>query len=88
LFGAPYTSYLTLTFLVFVLVSMGFSETGRWVLASLLVLIPLLIGGWFAAREGIAAAAKEREGYTGNLPVLANRPAIDQGRAPAGNSTP
>lgn len=77
LFGAPFTSYLTLVFLLFVMVSMGFSETGRWVLASLVVLIPLLVAGWFAARKGIHAAAQERSGYTGHFPVVAERPAID-----------
>lgn len=53
LFGAPFTSYLTLCFLAFVLVTMGFSETGRWVLASVLVLVPLLVIGWFASRKRI-----------------------------------
>ncbi|BCW46557.1 L-asparagine permease [Arthrobacter sp. StoSoilB5] len=53
LFGAPFTSYLTLGFLAFVLITMGFSETGRWVLASLLVLAPLLVGGWYAHRGRI-----------------------------------
>jgi L-asparagine permease len=77
LFGAPFTSYLTLAFLLFVLVSMGFSETGRWVLASLVVLIPLLIGGWYAFRGRIAQAAREREGHTGMFPVVAERPALD-----------
>nr|WP_246540555.1 amino acid permease [Microbacterium flavum] len=70
LFGAPFTSYLTLAFLAFVLVTMGFSETGRWVLASSIILVPLLIGGWFAYRPRILQAAKEREGYTGTLPVI------------------
>jgi L-asparagine permease len=80
LFGAPYTSYLTLAFLVFVLVSMGFSETGRWVLASLIVLIPALVGGWYAARKRIYLAAQERAAYTGPFPVVAERPAIDAAR--------
>lgn len=70
LFGAPFTSYLTLAFLAFVLVTMGFSETGRWVLASTVVLVPLLIIGWFAYRPRIQQAARKREGYTGTLPVL------------------
>ena len=74
LFGAPFTAWLTLAFLAFVLASMGFSETGRWVLASLLIVIPLLIAGWFAARKGIYAAARERQGHTGSFPVVANRP--------------
>ncbi|WP_284755380.1 amino acid permease [Arthrobacter sp. efr-133-R2A-120] len=80
LFGAPFTSYLTLAFLLFVLVTMGFSDTGRWVLASLVVLVPALVGGWFAARKGIYRAALERSGYTGPFPVVAERPAIDAAR--------
>jgi L-asparagine permease len=76
LWGAPFTGYLTLAFLLFVLVTMGFSETGRWVLLSLVVLIPLLIAGWFAARPTIMAAASQREGITGIAPVLAPRPRV------------
>jgi len=70
LFGSPFTSWLTLAFLAFVLVTMGFSETGRWVLLASLLLIPILIGGWYALRGRIAEAAREREGYTGSHPVL------------------
>ncbi|MGP9694400.1 amino acid permease [Brachybacterium sp. AOP25-B2-12] len=81
LFGAPFTSYLTLTFLAFVLVTMGFSETGRWVLASLVVLIPALVIGWFAARRRILEVAREREGYTGAHPVVPERPATEALRA-------
>ena len=57
LFGAPFTSYLTLAFLAFVLVTMGFSETGRWVLLASLALIPLLGLGWYATRRRRAEAA-------------------------------
>ena len=53
LFGAPFTSYLTLAFLAFVVVTMGFSETGRWVLASSVVLAPLLVIGSYAYRPRI-----------------------------------
>ncbi|OZB82789.1 MAG: L-asparagine permease [Microbacterium sp. 13-71-7] len=77
MFGAPYTGYLTLAFLVFVLVTMGFTETGRWVLLSLVVIIPALIVGWFGARSRILAAAREREGYTGMHPVLPHRQATE-----------
>ncbi len=66
LFGAPYTSYLTLGFLAFVLVTMGFSETGRWVLASLLILIPVLILGWFACRKRILETALPLREDTGD----------------------
>jgi L-asparagine permease len=81
LFGAPFTSYLTLGFLAFVLVTMGFSETGRWVLASVVVLVPLLVAGWFGSRKRILAAAEERRGHTGVFPVIAERPA-QAGRRP------
>lgn len=80
LIGAPFTSYLTLVFLLFVLVTMGFSDTGRWVLASLVVLVPALVGGWFAARKSIYRVAEERAGYTGAYPVVAERPAINAAR--------
>jgi L-asparagine permease len=71
LFGAPFTAYLTLAFLVFVLVSQGFSEDGRWTLSLLVIIIPLLILGWFLQRRRIMEAAAIREGYTGASPVLA-----------------
>jgi len=77
MFGAPYTGYLTLAFLVFVLVTMGFTETGRWVLLSLVVIIPALIVGWFASRRRIIAAAEEREGFTGMHSVLPHRQATE-----------
>jgi L-asparagine permease len=71
--GAPVTSWLTLAFLLLVLVTLGFTDTGRWVLASLIILIPLLILGWFLQRKRILEAARLREGYTGTNPVLAKR---------------
>ena len=82
LFGAPYTGYLSLAFLLFVLVTMGFSETGRWVLCSLVVLAPALVIGWYAARGRIAEAARAREGFTGVLPVVAGRQASEAIRRP------
>ncbi|MBP3976077.1 amino acid permease [Microbacterium sp. BLY] len=61
LFGAPYTSYLTLVFLASVIVLMAFDyPTGTWTVASLGVLIPALIGGWFLARGRIAELAAQR----------------------------
>lgn len=61
LFGAPYTSYLTLAFLASVVVLMAFDyPTGTWTVASLGVLIPALIGGWFLARGRIAEIAAQR----------------------------
>lgn len=75
LFGAPFTSYLTLAFLVAVLVLMGFDyPAGTWTVASIVVIVPLLIAGWYAQRRRIRAVAAAREGYTGVHPVVANRP--------------
>lgn len=70
LFGAPFTAYLALAFLAFVLVTMGFSETGRWVLASVLVLAPAMVIGWFAARGKTREATLAREGHTGAFPGI------------------
>ncbi|WP_307812289.1 amino acid permease [Lacisediminihabitans changchengi] len=76
LFGAPYTSYLTLAFLVAVLILMAFDyPAGTFTVASLVIIIPLLILGWFVFRGRILALAKAREGYTGPFPTVANRPA-------------
>lgn len=58
-----------------VLVLMAFDyPTGTYTVASLVVIIPLLIGGWYAQRSRILAIAQSREGYTGAHPVIAARP--------------
>ncbi|AGW42427.1 L-asparagine permease [Leifsonia xyli subsp. cynodontis DSM 46306] len=75
LIGAPFTAYLTLAFLLAVLVLMTFDyPTGTWTIASLVVIAPLLAIGWFAQRGRILAIAAKREGYTGAYPVIAARP--------------
>lgn len=75
MWGAPYTGYLTLAFLFGVLVLMAFNRPiGTWTVASLIVLIPALIGGWFLVRDRVLRIAQERIGYTGPLPVVANPP--------------
>src|SRR3954470_14882626 len=75
LWGTPYTSYLTLVFLAGVLVLMAFDPPiGTWTVASLVLIIPALVVGWFAVRSRVLAVAQEREGYTGQFPVVANRP--------------
>ena len=77
--GAPYTGYLTLVFLVGVLVLMAFDwPVGTLTISSLVIIIPALIGGWFLCRDRIFAIAVEREGFTGHVPVVANRPLADQ----------
>jgi len=74
LFGAPFTSWLTLAFLVAVLVLMAFDyPAGTFTVSSLVIIIPLLILGWFIFRGRILALAKAREGYTGPFPTVAGR---------------
>lgn len=75
MWGAPYTGYITLAFLFGVLVLMAFNRPiGTWTVASLIVLIPALIGGWFLVRDRVLKIAQERIGHTGPLPVVANPP--------------
>lgn len=75
MWGSPYTGYLTLVFLFGVLVLMAFNRPiGTWTVASLVVLIPALIGGWYLVRARVAAIAAERLGHTGPFPVIANPP--------------
>ncbi len=75
MWGTPYTGYLTLVFLFAVLVLMAFDPPiGTWTIASLVVIIPALVVGWFAVRGRVLAVAREREGFTGQFPVVANRP--------------
>ena len=78
LFGAPFTSWLTLAFLATVLVLMAIDfPVGTITISSLVVIIPLLIIGWYASRDRIKAIAAAREGHTGPFPVVAERPGID-----------
>jgi L-asparagine permease len=78
MWGAPYTGYLTLGFLLAVLVLMAFDPPiGTWTVATLVVIIPALILGWYLVRARVLAVAQERIGYTGEFPVVANRPLPD-----------
>ena len=75
MWGAPYTGYLTLAFLAGVLVLMAFDKpVGTWTVATLLLIIPALISGWFIARGRVYEIAKQRQGFTGQFPVVANPP--------------
>ncbi|MBF6124243.1 amino acid permease [Nocardia brasiliensis] len=75
MFGAPYTGLLTLVFLFFVVVLTGFDyPVGTWTVASLVIIVPMLIVGWFVARKRVLSIAQERMGYTGEFPVVANIP--------------
>jgi L-asparagine permease len=72
LFGAPYTGYLSLLFLVGVLV-MVFIDSPLTLLVTL-VACALMVAGWYACRKQIHEIAEARDGFTGMSPVVANRP--------------
>jgi L-asparagine permease len=55
----PYSGYLTLVFLVGVVVLMAFDKpVGIWTVGSLVVIVPALFVGWFMVRNRVAAAAR------------------------------
>ncbi|CAM4037073.1 amino acid permease [Helcobacillus massiliensis] len=69
---APVNDIVVLAFLAIVVVMMAFDyPVGTYTLAFLLLLVPVLIGGWFLVRKRVMAIAAERQGYTGEHPVLA-----------------
>jgi L-asparagine permease len=75
MWGAPYTGYLTLLFLAAVLVLMACDPPiGTWTVATLAVIVPALVVGWYAVRSRVLAIATERVGFTGQFPVVANLP--------------
>lgn len=75
MFGAPYTGYATLVFLVVMLVLMGFDyPVGTWTVASLVVLIPALVIGWFIARSRVYELASLREPPDEEEPARALEP--------------
>jgi L-asparagine permease len=67
LFGTPYTSYATLVFLAAVVVLMCCDD--YWNLVALMVIVPALVGGWFAVRGRVTEMARERVVFTGKCPV-------------------
>jgi L-asparagine permease len=76
LFGTPYTSYATLAFLLAVTVLMCIEN--YWNAIAIVVLVPVLIGGWYAVRGRVLQMAQERVGITGNYPVYAETPLMDE----------
>lgn len=73
MFGAPYTGYLTLLFLLAVLVLMAFdAPVGTWTVASLVVIVPALMLGWRLSRHRINEIAAGRHGTTGPHPLTAH----------------
>ncbi|MHC6220911.1 amino acid permease [Arthrobacter sp. MMS24-S77] len=72
--GAPWTSYLTLAFLVAVLILMVFDfPVGTYTVASLAIIIPALIAGWFAVRKRVHELAIINPG-SHVLPVITSTP--------------
>jgi L-asparagine permease len=69
---APYSGYLTLAFLLGVLVLMALDpEKGPWVIAALVAAVPTLIGGWFLVRNQVGVAAAELGEPSADVPELA-----------------
>jgi L-asparagine permease len=57
---APYSGYVTLAFLLGVLVLMALDpEKGPWVIAALIAAVPTLIGGWFLVRDRVGTAGAD-----------------------------
>jgi L-asparagine permease len=69
---APYSGYVTLVFLVGVLVLMTLDpEKGPWVITALVAAVPALIGGWFLVRDRVRATANEGVDHASEVPDLA-----------------
>ncbi|AZG47623.1 amino acid permease [Gordonia insulae] len=77
--GTPYTSYATLVFLAAVVVLMCYEN--YWNLIAIVVLVPLLVGGWYAVRGKVMTMAAQRQGYTGEYPVIP-QPPVPEGPHP------
>ena len=61
LWGTPYTGYITLVFLFGVVVLMAFDPPiGTWTVATLVIIIPALIIGWYAVRGRVLMAGNAR----------------------------
>ena len=64
--GAPVSGWITLAFLLAVLILMAFdSPVGTWTIASLVIIIPLLMLGWRLCRDRVIELAAARDGSTG-----------------------
>jgi L-asparagine permease len=57
---APYSNYVTVAFLIFVLAMTWFNgKTGQFIIYSLPVIVLLLVAGWFACRKGVERIRQE-----------------------------
>ena len=60
--AAPWSGVLTLVFLATVVVLMAFDyPVGSWTVASLLIVVPALVIGWFGCRDRVRRIAAARE---------------------------
>lgn len=74
---APWSGYLTLAFLVSVVVLMAFDRpVGTWTVASLLIIVPALIDGWYLCRGRVMRLAAAHTGPipTSDAPVRVDAP--------------
>ncbi|SDQ74504.1 L-asparagine permease [Curtobacterium sp. UNCCL20] len=86
--GAPVTAWLTLAFLASVIVLMAIDyPVGTYTIASLVIVIPLLIVGWFLQRDRILRIASLREGVTGPYPIGVRDPAAQVRRSDGTDGT-
>ncbi len=68
---SPFMDWAVLVFIAVVLVLMALDyPVGTYTLLSMLLLIPILIGGWYAVRGRVREIAAAREGYTGAIPMV------------------
>ncbi|ANW63713.1 L-asparagine permease [Mycobacterium sp. djl-10] len=79
---SPYTSYATLIFLAAVTVLMCYEN--YWNAVALAVIVPALIAGWYAVRAKVMAISAARIGITGDYPVVADTPMMDEHRRKPG----
>jgi L-asparagine permease len=60
MFGAPWTGYLTLAFLLGVVVLIGMDyPVGTYTIGSTALLVPLLALGWYRVRKNVRAVAAQ-----------------------------
>lgn len=69
--GAPYTGYVCLAFLAFVLVMIFIDSP--WTLLAATIVSVSMVAGWYACRERILAIAEIRDGNTGARALVASR---------------
>ena len=76
LFGTPYTSYATLVFLVAVTALMCYEN--YWNLVARVVIVPALVGGWYAVRGPGAGDGPRAGRLHRQLPLIAETPLMDE----------